>query len=161
MKIKNSFANRGMDFENMINLSLLQWKKEGIVVFKEATPIGIAKDKWWFQKKAHVDYYGLYKGRFVCFEVKSTNNKTFSLKNVPDHQKEHLKNVVENKGIAFLLIYFRKYHKIMILLTREVMNLNVVKENDSTQKIIDVKEGFLNLKPFLDFLSTKEINNEI
>lgn len=56
-----------------------------------------------FKEPSTTDYNGLYNGKYIDFEAKETNNKTsFPLDNIHKHQIEHIRNVINNKGIVLL-----------------------------------------------------------
>ncbi|WHY17113.1 Holliday junction resolvase RecU [Paenibacillus sp. G2S3] len=67
------------------------------VINKRATPVKVTKSKGskvhagYFEAQATVDYDGIYRERAVFFEAKSIQElDRFDLKNVADHQYEHL-----------------------------------------------------------------------
>ena len=118
-KKKNTYVdygNRGMDLEHLINDSNQYYLENDIaLIFKKATPIGIAKVKYnvlgkeiekaYFKEKSTLDYNGLYKGKYIEFDAKETMNKTsFPIANVHEHQIEHIRSVLKHKGICFLII---------------------------------------------------------
>ena len=81
-----SSANRGMDFENDINLSNEYYKNKGIcLITKRPTPINVVKVDYsqgakithaYFEAQSTTDYNGVYKGKYIDFEAKNTKNKT-------------------------------------------------------------------------------------
>lgn len=121
-KIKKEFhknidyANRGMDLEELINQTNEYLLDNDIaLIYKKPTPIGVVKvnyennkkiiNKGYFASQSTLDYNGLYKGKYIEFDAKSTNSKTsFPLSNVHDHQIKHIRNVIKHKGIVFLII---------------------------------------------------------
>ena len=110
------YANRGMDLEDIINDTNEYLRENDIaLIYKKPTPIGISKvsydnnklsiDKAYFASQSTLDYNGLYQGKYVEFEAKSTENKTsFPLANIHDHQILHIRRVIKNNGIVFLII---------------------------------------------------------
>ena len=91
-----SSANRGMDFENDINLSNEYYKTKGIcLITKRPTPINVVKVDYsqgakithaYFETQSTTDYNGVYKGKYIDFEAKNTKNKTsFPLNNITHH----------------------------------------------------------------------------
>lgn len=110
-------GNRGMGFEADINETNAYYKEKGLcLITKRPTPINVVKVDYshgavitqaYFETQSTTDYNGVYQGRYIDFEAKSTRNKTsFPLANIPPQQIEHLKKVLEHKGIAFFLIHF-------------------------------------------------------
>ena len=69
-----------------------------------------------FKSPSTTDYNGIYKGKYIDFEAKETQNKTsFPLANIGRHQIEHLKRVKEHGAIAFVIISFSKLDEIYFL----------------------------------------------
>lgn len=110
-----SYANRGMDLENLINLSNQYYLDTNrAIIYKKPTPIGISKVKYkpnpiiekaYFKDHSTLDFNGIYHGKYIEFDAKETQNKTaFSLSNIKTHQINHLKKIIEHGGICFLII---------------------------------------------------------
>lgn len=111
-----TYANRGMDLENLLNITNEYYLKNNIgVIYKKPTPIGVVKVKYennkqiinkgYFKTQSTLDYNGLYKGKYIDFDAKSTLNKTsFPLSNIHEHQIKHIRNVISHGGITFLII---------------------------------------------------------
>lgn len=86
-------SNRGMAFEMLINLSKEMYQREGVALInKHATSVKVLKSaggrvlNGFYEAKSTVDYDGVYKGRAIAFEAKSTENATrFDLKNIAQH----------------------------------------------------------------------------
>ena len=58
----------------------------------------------YFKQSSTTDYNGIYKGRYIDFEAKETKQNGISLQNFHDHQIEHMKQVVRQDGICFVII---------------------------------------------------------
>jgi len=127
-EIETSFSssNRGMDFEDDINVSNEYYKEHKIaLITKRPTPINVVHVDYknnaritdaYFEKESTTDYNGIYRQKYIDFEAKSTMSKTsFTLSNIPQHQINHLLEVQFYGGIAFLLIYFSKLRKTYLL----------------------------------------------
>lgn len=119
-------GNRGMSFEEDINISNEYYTDKGLaLITKRPTPINVVKVDYsrgalitqaYFEKQSTTDYNGVYKGRYIDFEAKSTKNKTsFPLANITKHQIEHLKEVLSHNGIAFFLIQFEAFAEVYLL----------------------------------------------
>ena len=105
-----------MDLENIINETNEYLRDQDIaLIYKKPTPIGVVKvnyennkqviNKAYFATQSTLDYNGLYKGRYVEFDAKSTKSKTsFPISNIHPHQIKHIRNVIRHGGIAFLII---------------------------------------------------------
>ena len=111
-----TYSNRGMDLENAINEANSYYVETNkALIYKKPTPIGIDKvsydsnskiiTKAFFKEPSTLDYNGLYKGKYIEFEAKESKSKTsFPLQNIHQHQIDHLRKVLEHKGIGFLII---------------------------------------------------------
>lgn len=114
-----TFGKRGMGLEDEINAANDYYLANHLaVIYKKPTPVTIVKVDYparsaakiteaYFQKPSTTDYNGVYAGKYIDFDAKETKNKTsFPLKNVHEHQVQHLANVVSQGGVGFLLIKF-------------------------------------------------------
>ena len=111
-----SYGNRGMKLEGLINDANKYYEVNMIaLIYKKPTPVAINKVEYqetnkvkttgYLKSKSTLDYVGVYKGRYLDFDAKSTNNKTsFPLDNIHIHQLEHIKLVIKHGGISFLII---------------------------------------------------------
>lgn len=128
----NSLGNRGMDFEQMIEMTNKRYSHVGMgLIEKMPIPIKVLDvyqkgrrkgqiKKAFYEEKAKCDYMGTVKcddyNVSVKFEAKSTNITTrFDLNNIKQHQYYNLKNWVKNGGIGFILVYFRELEKVYYL----------------------------------------------
>lgn len=123
-----TFANRGMRFEDAINESNEYYRNKRIaVIHKKPTPIQIVKVDYpkrsaatikeaYFKEASTTDYNGVYRGYYLDFEAKATQNRTsFPLKNFHIHQIEHMRSCMEQSGICFVLLYFSSLHRCFFL----------------------------------------------
>ena len=123
-----TFANRGMRFEDAINESNEYYRNKRIaVIHKKPTPIQIVKVDYpkrsaatikeaYFKEASTTDYNGVYRGYYLDFEAKATQNRTsFPLKNFHVHQIEHMRSCMEQSGICFVLLYFSSLHRCFFL----------------------------------------------
>lgn len=107
-----TYDNRGMDLEILINKTNQYYLDNNIaLVYKKPTPIQIVKTdnnlitKAFFSAPSTLDYNGLYNGNYLEFEAKETSCKTsFPLRNIHNHQIEHIRKVIKHQGICFLII---------------------------------------------------------
>ncbi|MED1406494.1 Holliday junction resolvase RecU [Bacillus mycoides] len=115
------YGNRGMAFEHLLNITNRMYKSANIgVINKRPTPVkvlktdkrgNITKSSW--QEKSTVDYDGVYKGKALYFEAKSTElTSRFPLDYIHRHQIDYLKDTQEMGAICFFLIEFRTDHVI-------------------------------------------------
>jgi recombination protein U len=168
--ISYSSANRGMSLEEDINLSNEYYLRNGVLLItKRPTPIHVAKVDYsrkakivdaFFEKQSTTDYNGVYRGRYIDFEAKSTKNKSsFPLSNITSHQIEHLKNVLKFGGIAFFIIEFAYHDQVFLLDASYLIDFYEKEERKSIpfttvcQNGLLIKRGF---NPRLDYLPSIE-----
>lgn len=108
-----NYSNRGMDLENLINMTneyLLE--KDIAVIYKKPTPIQIVKYDYekkritdaYYKTQSTLDYNGIYQGYYIEFDAKNTNLKSFPISNIASHQLDHIKKINKQNGIVFLMI---------------------------------------------------------
>ena len=166
-------ANLGMDLENMINDSNEYYRNNNIaVIHKKPTPVQIVKVDYPSRNKAVIteayyktpsttDYNGIYKQKYIDFDVKENHNKTsFPLANISTHQVEHLKAINEQGGIAFIIVAFNLYNEYYLLPFEVLYEYweNSLKEGRKSipydtfkNRAYLIKEGYL---PRLNYLKT-------
>ncbi len=164
--------NRGMNLENDINISNQYYiDTKQAFIYKKPTPIKITKVDYptktnkvgkitikeaYFESPSTTDYNGLYNGKYIDFEAKETNNKNcFPLENIHKHQINHLKNVLENGGICFLIIRFIEHNKTFLLFANDFFtyidnsNRKSIPYEYFMEKGHEIKEKYI---PRLDYL---------
>ena len=125
-EISLSAANRGMNLENDINISLEYYREKNIaLLYKRPTPINIVKVDYshgakivdaYFEEQSTTDYNGVYRGKYIDFEAKNTKSKTsLPLANISKHQIEHLKKVKVHGGITFFVIGFQTLNEVYLI----------------------------------------------
>jgi len=126
--MQTNYSSRGMGLENILNQTneLYRLQKRA-VIHKKPTPIQVVKVNYparsvaqiteaYFRQASTTDYNGVYKGKYIDFEAKETKNKTsFPLKNIHEHQLEHMKECCEQGGIAFVIFYFSSLKEYYLL----------------------------------------------
>ncbi len=136
---KSSYGNRGMFLENIINDSNTYYNSiDKCLIYKKPTPIKVLNvsypsnrshliDKAVYSSISTLDYNGIYREKYIEFDAKECHSKTsFPLSNVKEHQLEHIKKVILQKGIAFLIIFINNE---FYLLKGETI-LDFIKNND-------------------------------
>ena len=116
--MNDSYKNRGMFLENILNDSNTYYNSiDRSLIYKKPTPIKVLNvtypsnkshliDKAVYSNISTLDYNGIYKGKYIEFDAKECHNKTsFPISNVKEHQIEHMKKVIKQNGIVFLIIY--------------------------------------------------------
>lgn len=114
----DSFKNRGMFLENIINDSNTYYNDiERCLIYKKPTPIKVLNvsyptnkshliDKAVYSNISTLDYNGIYREKYIEFDAKECHSKTsFPISNIKEHQLIHIKNVIKQKGIVFLIIF--------------------------------------------------------
>ncbi|MDO8167907.1 Holliday junction resolvase RecU [Candidatus Phytoplasma melaleucae] len=120
--------NLGSSLEKDINLTNIFYREQKIAfIHKNEIPIQVVKVEYPNRQKAKIveayykfkslpDYQGIYKGKYLSFDVKETNNpKYFNLSNIPQHQIYNLQEVQKLKGISFFIINFKTKNKYFYL----------------------------------------------
>ena len=163
-----NYSNRGMTLESELNDTNEYYRLEKkAYIYKKPTPIKITKVDYPSRDKAIIkeafftvpsttDYNGLYKGKYIDFEAKETKSKTaFTLRNIHKHQINHIKDIYENDGIAFLIIRFTSLNETYLLTAEKFINFL----NNSKRESIPIdffrKEAYQikdNYKPRIDYL---------
>lgn len=140
--MQTSYANRGQAFEKLINITNQQYyQKRRATIQKVATPWKVIRRgskiiSAFPEEKSTVDYIGVFNGRAIAFDAKSTRETTrFDLANVEKHQIEFLTKWQQNGGIAFILIEFVKKHEVY-LLTINQLNEWIKQANNGGRKSI-------------------------
>ena len=111
----NSRGLRGSTLEDMINLTIEQYREQHLALIQKIptpiTPIEIDKQSRhitlaYFEQKSTVDYVGAVQGIPVCFDAKECCVDTFPLQNIHPHQVAFMEEFEKQEGIAFLILYF-------------------------------------------------------
>lgn len=165
----NSRGLRGSTLEEMINRTIDKYKEKGLALIQKVptpiTPINIEPSTRhitlaYFDQKSTVDYIGVVQGVPVCFDAKECAVDTFALQNIHPHQFDFMERFEEQKGIAFLIIYYSHKDLLYYLPFSDLKKFWLRKEEGRRKSfrfeeldekwIIDSKSGVL--VPFLDSL---------
>lgn len=168
--LKTSVKNRGMTLEKMINESNRFYLDQDLaVIHKKPTPIQVANVHYpkrsmakiteaYYKTPSTTDYNGLYKGRYIDFDVKETRNRTsFPLRNIHPHQIEHLRRVFAHGGIAFLIIrlvsedtfWLLPFERLEPYFERSKTGRKSMTLEEIRDESLEIREGF---RPRLDYL---------
>lgn len=124
---KHYTAHRGMSLEEDISLSNEYYLTHDLaVIYKKPTPIQIVKVDYpkreaakiveaYYRKPSTTDYNGLYRGKYIDFEAKETKIKTFPFTNISKHQIDHLQRIIDQGGIAFVIIAFTSLNEVYLI----------------------------------------------
>lgn len=115
-------GKRGQAFETLLNYTNQIYKnKELALINKRPTPVKVLKSKatrvlsGFYEEKSTVDYDGVFQGRSIAFEAKSTNRKSLPLDMISDHQSKYL-NAAEKQGaIAFLIVEMKAIDSVVLV----------------------------------------------
>lgn len=117
-----------MTLEEDLNLTNTQYLNDNVaVIHKKPTPIQVVKVDYpkrsaakiteaYYKQSSTTDYNGVYKGYYLDFEAKETNNKTsFPLNNFHEHQIKHMKQSSEHGGLCFTIVRFSALNEVYLL----------------------------------------------
>ncbi len=167
------YDNRGMGLENDINITNQYYiEKKKAYIYKKPTPIQVTKIDYrnnsmvikegYFKEPSTTDYNGLYDGKYIDFEAKETNSKTsFPLSNIHKHQILHIKNIVDNGGIGFLIVRFNKMNKNYLLLGEDLIDFLVKNKRKSIPVDYFEKKGFLILDSYMPRIDYLKVIDDI
>lgn len=174
-KEPRNFKNLGMNLESDINSTNEYYiNKEIAYIYKKPTPIKLVKVDYkkgeikeaYFEKPSTTDYNGIYHGKYIDFEAKETiNSKGFPLSNIHKHQISHIRNIVKEKGICFLIVRFTKINETYLLMAKDFIDFI---ENNKKSVIpitffkeigYQIKEKFIPRVDYLEIISKMEEEN--
>lgn len=108
------YGKRGQTFENLLNYTNEIYNNQGrAVINKRPTPVKVLKSKGtrvlngFFESKSTVDYDGIYQGKPIVFEAKSTKETRLPLSIIPDHQIDYLAAAEKQGAISFVIAEMR------------------------------------------------------
>ncbi|AZB43299.1 Holliday junction resolvase RecU [Bacillus sp. FJAT-42376] len=168
-KSNSIYSNRGMTLEEDLNETNQFYLNRGIaVVHKKPTPVQIVNVDYprrsaavikeaYFKQSSTTDYNGIYKGRYLDFEAKETKNaSSFPLQNFHGHQISHMKQVLDQDGICFVIL--SAFGNIYLLPANHLIGYWNRRESGGRKSItkLEIEEnGFripLGLHPRIDYI---------
>lgn len=169
------FANRGMSFEAAINATNNYYLDRHIaVIHKKPTPVQIVKVDYpkrsrakiveaYFRQASTTDYSGVYKGHYIDFEAKETRQKTaMPMKNFHAHQIAHMKEVVQQQGICFVLLHFSTFKETYLLPAQALIDFYEIDQGSKSMPLDYIrKNGFVIIEgifPQIPYLEIIEKN---
>ena len=162
-----TYRNRGMFLENILNDSNTYYNSiDKCLIYKKPTPIKVLNvsyptnkshliDKAVYSNISTLDYNGIYREKYIEFDAKECHSKTsFPLNNVKEHQILHIRKVIKQKGIVFLIIFMNNE---FYLLPGDKL-INFIDNNDRKsikyealkELSINIKESFTPRLKYLD-----------
>ncbi|MDR4948368.1 Holliday junction resolvase RecU [Neobacillus cucumis] len=175
-KRKNgSYSNRGMTLEEDLNETNQYYRERKIaVIHKKPTPVQIVQVDYpnrsaavikeaYFKLASTTDYNGVYKGKYIDFEAKETQNPTsFPLKNFHQHQIQHMEEVLNQGGICFVILRFTKFEQVYLLEAQHLLTYWERMKNGGRKSItkeeIEQKGHYIPLgfQPRIDYIKIIE-----
>ena len=161
-----------MILEDDINQTNIYYREHDIaLIHKKPTPIKIVNVEYpkniireaYFSEPSTLDYNGIYNGKYIEFDAKETRSKTsFPLANIHKHQLLHISKVINQGGIAFLIVRFVVLNKTYILMGSDL--LDFINNNDRKSIPLEYFENYgyelgFKFNPRLDYIGI--INNII
>lgn len=140
----NTRGLRGSVLEETINITndLYLSKNMGLIqkIPTPIKPITIDQVKRvitlaYFDQKSTVDYIGIVQGVSICFDAKETTKENLPLANVHDHQIDFMEAFEGQGGIAFLIVYFKKYESYYFFPYRELKKHYDIAKNGGRKSI--------------------------
>lgn len=129
-----AYSNRGMTLEEDLNITNTYYLDRAIaVIHKKPTPVQIVNVDYprrsaavikeaYFKQASTTDYNGVYKGKYIDFEAKETKFSTsFPLKNFHEHQIAHMKSVLDQSGICFVILRFSSEEEVYLLEAKHLL----------------------------------------
>lgn len=142
---KHNYGNRGKAFEDLLDYTNLIYKNKGIALInKRPTPVRILRTRGGritqatFDTKSTVDYDGIYQGRSIVFEAKSTKGKSLPLSNITSEQIEYLEDAEKHGAISFLIVNMKELDK-TYLISNEIVQEYVGNSFRGGRKSIPIK----------------------
>ncbi len=120
----NSRGLRGDELEEQINRTNELYNEKGLAVVQKIPtpikPIRIDSENRtitlaYFEKKSTVDYIGVVQGVAICFDAKETTKNFLPISNIHAHQVAFMEAFSKQGGIAFLIVYFKKFDEYFFL----------------------------------------------
>ncbi|GGB41550.1 Holliday junction resolvase RecU [Lentibacillus populi] len=107
-------GKRGISFENSLNYTNQIYINQGrAIINKRATPMKIIgktrgnQHICIFDQKSTTDYDGIYQGKSIVFEAKSTKEKRLPFSIIADHQIQYLEDAEKQGAVSFLIVEMR------------------------------------------------------
>jgi recombination protein U len=139
-------GKRGSAFENTLNYTNQTYINQGrALINKRPTPVKVLKSKGtrvlsgFFEEKSTVDYDGIYQGKSIVFEAKSTKEKRLPLSMISDHQIRYLNTAEKQGAISFLIVEMRATNMVFYI-PNGMLQKYVKDANDGGRKSIPIRD---------------------
>lgn len=135
---------RGSNLEELIAYTNDTYARQNLCrIDKIATPVKVVEidaqgviTRGFFEKKSTVDFIGIIQGVFVAFDAKETALPRLPLNNIHPHQMDFMEDVIQQGGIAFLIIHFTQQDQ-YFLMSYELLRKHM---DHSTKKSIAYRD---------------------
>lgn len=170
-KFDYSFSNRGKSLEDELNDTNEYYLAHGLaVIHKKPVPIQIVNVRYparsaaviteaYFRTPSTTDYNGIWNGYYVDFEAKETKNKTsLPLQNIHLHQVQHMKQVIDQSGLAFFIVNFTLLDRYFLLPFQEFYPLwqRMEKSGRKSITLVEIEQRSIEInagyQPRLDYI---------
>jgi len=154
--IKSNKSRLGMSLETDINKTNEYYLNLKIAnIHKKPTPITIVKVNFpkrsaakiteaYFKLPSTTDYNGIFDGKYIDFEAKECHSKTsFPFQAIYKHQIEHLQNVIDLGGIAFIILRMSYYGETYLIKAVDFINYYNLKKRKSLPYSWILKNGYI------------------
>ncbi|MCM3396461.1 Holliday junction resolvase RecU [Oceanobacillus profundus] len=115
-------GKRGQPFELALTYTNQIYQNQGrALINKRPTPVKVLKSKGtrvlsgFFDEKSTVDYDGVYQGKSIVFEAKSTNEKRLPFSIIQDHQVKYLESAEKQGAVSFLIVEMRAVREVYLI----------------------------------------------
>ncbi|MYL45031.1 Holliday junction resolvase RecU [Virgibacillus halodenitrificans] len=115
-------GKRGQSFETSLNYTNeIYINQKRAIVNKRPTPVKVLKSKGtrvlngYYEEKSTVDYDGVYQGKSIVFEAKTTKEKRLPLSIISDHQIDYLEDMEKQGAISFLIVEMRVSREVYLV----------------------------------------------
>lgn len=115
-------GKRGQAFEYTLDYTNQIYKNKGIALInKRPTPVKVLKTKGSriysavYDKKSTVDYDGIYRGKAITFEAKTTKLPRLPLDMIHEHQIKYLDAAEKQGAVSFLIVQMRALDEVFLV----------------------------------------------
>ena len=151
----SKYKNRGLELERILINTFNQKKFSNIALIeKSPTPIQVLKNdedfisKAYFKRVSTLDFCGVYNGKHIEIEAKSTQNlNIFNFNNIQKHQYERIKKLIDLDALVYLVIEFKTVNKFFLVDGKEVIKFYEGSPKNVSIENIEKKSIELFLKP--------------
>ena len=162
----SKYKNRGLELERILINTFNQKKFSNIALIeKSPTPIQVLKNnedfvsKAYFKRVSTLDFSGVYNGKHIEIEAKSTQNlNIFNFNNIQKHQYERIKKLIDLDALVYLVIEFKSINRFFLMEGKQAVKFYEGKPKNISIDIINDYSIELVLKPnfTLDILENIE-----